>query len=243
MKHVIVTGGSRGIGLAAVEALLEAGYFVSTCSRKKSDAIVKLENGQAAQRNFFYRTLDMERIEEYDEFVAQCVAQGGPLYGLVNNAGIAGAGVLATFPNVDSERILRVNVLGPMAMARVAIRHFLKNRSGGRVVNVSSIIGTRGYNGLAAYSASKAGLDGLTRALARELGRLQVTVNSIGPGYVRTDMSATLSEGQMDQIIRRTPLGRLGEASDTVGLLKFLLSESAAFITGQVILVDGGVSC
>ncbi len=243
MKHVIITGGSRGLGAAAVRALIDEGYFVSTCSRTKTEFITDLEQDHSCSGRFFHTPLDMERVDGYERFMAACVERGGPLYALVNNAGIALAGVLATFPNVDSERILRVNLMAPLAMSRIAIRHFLRSRNGGRIVNISSIIGTRGYNGLSAYSASKAGLDGLTRSLARELGRLRVTVNAIAPGYVRTDMSATLAEGQIDQIVRRTPLGRLGETSDTTGLLLFLLSDAAAFITGQVILVDGGISC
>lgn len=243
MRHVIVTGGSRGLGADAVRSLLEAGYFVSTCSRVKTETISKLESDPNLGSRLHYRPLDLEQIDAYEQYLEACVERGGPLYGLVNNAGIAIAGILATFPNIESERILRINLLGPIAMSRAASRHFLRSRGGGRIVNISSIIGTRGYNGLSAYSSSKAGLDGLTRALARELGRARVTVNSIAPGYVRTDMSATLSEGQMDQIVRRTPLGRLGEPADMTGLLQFLLSDAAAFITGQVILVDGGISC
>lgn len=243
MKHVMITGGSRGLGAAAVLALLDGGYFVSTCSRTKTEFITGLEGDPRYSARFLHRQLDMEQTDQYDGFMDSCVERGGPLYALVNNAGIAMSGVLATFPNIDSERILRINLLGPMAMSRIAVRQFLRSRNGGRIVNISSIIGTRGYNGLSAYSASKAGLDGLTRSLARELGRLRVTVNSIAPGYVRTDMSATLLEGQMEQIVRRTPLGRLGETADTTGLLLFLLSDAAAFLTGQVILVDGGISC
>jgi 3-oxoacyl-[acyl-carrier protein] reductase len=243
MKHVVVTGGSRGIGAASVRTLLDDGWFVSTCSRSRNEFVESTQADPNSSERFFHQPLDMGEIDRYEAFLDACVERGGPLYALVNNAGIAGAGVLATFPLVDAERILRINLLGPMAMSRAATRQFLAGRKGGRIVNISSIIGTRGYNGLSAYSASKAGLDGLTRSLARELGRLGVTVNSIAPGYVRTDMSAALSENQMEQIVRRTPLGRLGEVSDTTGLLKFLLSDEAAFLTGQVILVDGGISC
>jgi 3-oxoacyl-[acyl-carrier protein] reductase len=225
-----------------VSGLLATGYRVSTCSRTPSGFIEEASNGPLSA-NFYYSRLDMEDITAYDDFLESSIARSGPLYGLVNNAGMAMAGVLATFPNVDSERILRVNLLGPLAMARLAVGCFLKQRTGGRIVNISSIIGSRGYNGLAAYSASKAGLDGLTRALAREVGRLQVTVNAIAPGYMKTDMSASLSQDRLAQIVNRTPLGRLGEPKDVMDLLLFLLSDAAAFITGQVILVDGGISC
>ena len=116
------------------------------------------------------------------------------------------AGILATFPNVETEKILRVNLFGAIQMARAVSQVLLKKNNGGRIINISSIIGTRGYNGLSAYTASKAGLDGFSRALARELGRRQITVNSVAPGYFKTDMSSTLNEAQLSQIVRRTPL-------------------------------------
>jgi 3-oxoacyl-[acyl-carrier protein] reductase len=225
-----------------VSDLLAAGYRVSTCSRTPSPFVEEVANGPYGE-HFRYSPLDLADIAAYDRFLESALAWGGPLYGLVNNAAIAMAGVLATFPNVDSERILRVNLLGPIAMSRLALGYFLRQRTGGRIVNISSIIGSRGYNGLAAYSTSKAGLDGLTRALAREVGRLQVTVNSIAPGYMKTDMSAELTADRLTQIVNRTPLGRLGVPEDVASLLLFLLSDPAAFITGQVILVDGGISC
>ena len=149
---------------------------------------------------------------------------------------------MATFPNVDSRRIIETNLLGSLYCARAAIRYMLKSKNGGRIINVSSIIGSRGYVGLGAYSASKAGVDGLTRSLAREVGRRQITVNSIAPGYMRTDMSLGLDDEQLNQIIRRTPLGRLATLDDIVPAVLFLLSEGAAMITGQVITVDGGIT-
>jgi 3-oxoacyl-[acyl-carrier protein] reductase len=168
--------------------------------------------------------------------------QSDPLYALVNNAAIAGEGILATFPNVDSERILSINLISALRLTRLALRVLLAQNRKGRVINISSIVGLRGYTGLAAYSASKAGLDGMTRALAREVGRRGVTVNSVAPGYLTTELSASLREDQRRQIINRTPLGRLGEAADVVPAIRFLLSDGADFVTGQTLVVDGGIS-
>lgn len=243
-KHLIITGGSRGLGKALVNGFLAEGYSVSTCSRKKTEFVESIEGDAKLKDRFFWKQVSVGDDEQTDTFVNECVERAGemPLYGLVNNAGIAMAGILATFPNVETEKILRVNLFGAIQMARAVSQILLRQNKGGRIINISSIIGTRGYNGLSAYTASKAGLDGFSRALARELGRRQITVNSVAPGYFKTDMSSTLNEGQLAQIVNRTPLGRLAVEDDVVELVKFLASEKAAFITGQTILVDGGLS-
>jgi 3-oxoacyl-[acyl-carrier protein] reductase len=243
MRHVIVTGASRGIGAAIVAGLLEDGYRVSACSRSRTPFVDKTRADHG--NRFFWSSCEVGEASEVDRFVHEAMEWAGAdlVWGLVNNAGVAGAGILATFPNVDNERILKVNLLGAIQMARAVSQHLLRGTGGGRIVNISSIIGTRGYNGLAAYSASKAGLDGLTRALARELGRRQVTVNSVAPGYVKTEMSSTLDAAQLAQIVNRTPLGRLASEEDVVHVVRFLLSDKASFVTGETILVDGGISC
>jgi 3-oxoacyl-[acyl-carrier protein] reductase len=244
-KHVIVTGGSRGLGAAMIEGLLADGYRVSTCSRSKSPKIEQLLAHPEFGGRFFWGPCKVGEADEVDRFVRDAVTWAGDdgVWGLVNNAGVAQAGILASFPNVETEKILRINLFGAIQAARAVSQYLIASGGGGRIINISSIIGSRGYNGLAAYSASKAGMDGLTRALARELGRRQITVNSVGPGYVKTEMSSTLNPAQVMQIVGRTPLGRLATEEDVLGLVRFLLSSAAGMITGQVILVDGGVSC
>ncbi len=241
MKHIIVSGGSRGLGLGIVRELLHKGYKVSTCSRGKTDEISKLESTTPAFKWFQAEIGDSEQTAAFVQTACQW-AGDSPLWGVVNNAGIAKEGVLATFPNIESDHLIQVNLNGALYLAREALRVFLRQNSAGRIINISSIIGSRGYTGLAAYSASKAGLDGLTRALARENGRRKITVNSIAPGYLDTEMSSTLSDKKRDQIIHRTPMNRLGKVEDITPTINFLLSDGAAFITGQTITIDGGIT-
>src|SRR5664280_1552046 len=244
-RTILVTGGSRGLGLALVRTLLAEGYRVGTCSRSLTDVLRQLLAEPANQGRVHWRECEVGNEPSEDKYFHEFMGWSGKegFYGLVNNAGIAKEGILATFPNVESARILNVNLIAALRMARRALQVLLTRPGAGRIVNISSIIALRGYTGLAAYSASKAGLDGLTRALAREVGRRGITVNSVAPGYLRTDMSATLSGEQLNQIIRRTPLLRLGAADDITPVVRFLLSEEARFITGHTLIVDGGISC
>jgi 3-oxoacyl-[acyl-carrier protein] reductase len=243
-RHVIVTGGSKGLGAAIVEGLLSDGYRVSTCSRSGSEFVERMQASESYGPRFHWAACDIGEADHVERFMDGAVARAGAdgLYGVLNNAAIARAGILASFPNVESEQILRVNLLGAIQVARAASAIFLRQGRPGRLINISSIIGSRGYSGLAAYSASKAGLDGLTRSLARELGSRRITVNSVSPGYLTTEMSATLGEAQLEQITRRTPLGRLATANDVLALVRFLLGDDAEMVTGQVIHVDGGIS-
>jgi 3-oxoacyl-[acyl-carrier protein] reductase len=222
------------------EGLLQAGYRVASFSRKRTDATADLEARWPGA--WWFTEADVGEPAQLDRLVQRVEAEVGPLWGLVNNAGLAREGVLAVMPEDQIAEVIQVNLLGALALTRRVSRRLLARRAG-RIVNISSIIGLRGYAGLAAYSASKAGLDGMTRALARELGPRQITVNSIAPGYLETEMTHGLGPDQRGQIVRRTPVGRLGRPEDVVGPLLFLLSDAAAFVTGQTLAVDGGITC
>jgi 3-oxoacyl-[acyl-carrier protein] reductase len=237
-RHVIVSGGSRGLGKALVEGLLAEGYRVSTFSRSATE----FTDAQASNTNFYFAAADIADKEKVAEFVASAESKFGIPYGLVNCAGVAVDGVLATFPESEIERVIEVNLVGALALTRQVVRRMLLSQAGGSIVNISSIIGVRGYSGLSAYAATKGGMDAITRALARELGDRRIRVNSVAPGYLETEMTHGLDARQRDQIVRRTPLGRLGNPQDVVGPVCFLISDRAEFITGQVLVVDGGIT-
>lgn len=237
---VLVSGGSRGLGLAIVTSLLDQGRTVAAFSRRSGEAVERLK-GDYEKRLTFVEG-DMADAGSLERVVKRVEQECGPIESLINNAGIAADGVLATMQPAQIEQMVAVNLTGPLLLTRLVARRMIV-RSRGDIVNISSIIGLRGYAGLAAYSATKAGLDGMTRALARELGPRGIRVNSIAPGYLDTEMTHDLGASHRDQIVRRTPLGRLGRPEDVVGAVRFLLSPEAEFITGQVLVIDGGITC
>lgn len=248
-KVVILTGGSRGLGLAIIKKLLASNYYVISCSRSETPDLSMLMEQYPSQ--LYWVKIDIGQEEERERLFQQSMSwinqhpslQGEDLYALINNAGIAKEGILATFPIVESETIIETNLTAPISLCRHFIRQKLSTPSSGRIINISSIIASHGYTGLSSYAASKAGLEGLTRSLARELGRRDITVNAIAPGYLETDMSTSLSEQKRQQIIRRTPLQRLGQCEDITPMINMLLSKDTNFITGQVFTVDGGINC
>jgi len=222
---ILVTGASRGLGLA-IGASLAPDHEVVGCGRtaEVAGAPFSYVGGVDLARPDTFGRLD---LAEFDV--------------LVNNAAIAADGLLATQAEEAIRATIEVNLLGTILLTKHWVRGRLALRRSGVIVNISSIIGTRGYAGLVAYSATKAGLDGATRALARELGPRGFRVNAILPGYIETEMSRQLTPSQKEQIIRRTPLGRLAGVEDITPLVAFLIGPSAGFITGQCITVDGGI--
>ena len=238
-KVAIVSGGSRGLGLAIVQDLLASDYFVASFSRRPTSATEALANDHPDR--FCFQSFDASDSAALVHFVKGIHSKFGRVDALVNNAGIAHDRVLALATDEQIDQMLDINLKASIVLARECGRLMLTQQSG-CIVNISSIIANRGFSGLATYAATKAGMNGMTRSLARELGPRGIRVNAVAPGYLETEMSSGLDESQQQQIIRRTPLGRLGQVEDVVPLVKFLLSEQSGYITGQVFTVDGGSS-
>ena len=238
-RVVLITGGSRGLGAGLVGSFLELGDSVATCSREPTDAVREWQ-ADLGER-FLYQQADLTDPEARDAFVAAVLDRFGQVDVLVNNAGVARDSVLPLMREEDIDGIIDLNLKATIGVTRLVTRNMLRQRSG-RIVNISSVGGLSGYRGLAVYSATKAAMDGLTRSLARELGSRGITVNSVAPGYLQTEMSYGLNDEQLAQVTRRTPAGRLGQVEDVVGAVRFLASPEASFITGQVLVIDGGLT-
>lgn len=236
--HVIVTGASRGIGLAIASDLLDAGHAVTAAARNPSEGIEALARAHGDALAFV--SADVASEADRQRLVDEAETRA-PVYGLVNNAAVPGDGLLVRQHSADVERTLAVNLVAPIELSRLVSRHMFRRREG-RIVSISSIAAGRAYPGLSVYAAAKAGLEGFTRTLARELGPRGITVNAVAPGFVDTDMSAGLSAEQRERIARRAPLPGTVAAADVGPVVRFLLSPAARQITGTVVPVDGGAS-
>ena len=240
-RTVIITGGSRGLGAGLVAAFLADGDRVATCSRSATPATDAWGKDPDLDGRFFFQALDLSERPATSDFVHNVLERFGRVDVLVNNAGLAREGVLGLFLDDDVDAVIDLNLKGTIHITRLVVRRMLRQGSG-RVINISSIVGLSGYRGLSVYGATKAALDGFTRALARELGPRGITVNSVAPGYLRTEMSHGLDDEQLDQIVRRTPAGRLGEPEDVAAAVRFLTSDDASFVTGHTFVIDGGLT-
>lgn len=240
-RSVIVTGGSRGLGLGIVRRLTAEGYRAIAVARSLSDqlgsAIEEVEQSNPGSLHFI--PFDLGDIDQIPEMVKKVRKDHGPVYGLVNNAGLGSNGALAIMHNSQIERLIRINTLAPIVLTKYVVRYMMADGAG-RVVNVASIIGFTGYRGLSVYGATKASMIGFTRSLAREVGRVGVTVNAVAPGFVDTDMTKELAADQREQIARRSALQRLADVEDVANAVEFLLSDKAKNITGTVLTVDAG---
>jgi len=231
-KTALVTGASRGIGRAIATELAAAGASVVIGYRSGQDEAAEL----AAELGARAIQADVASAED----AARLVTEAGDLDILVNNAGLTRDGLLARMSDDDWRVVIETNLSSVFYTCRAVCRPMMKKRAGA-IVNISSVVGVHGNWGQTNYAASKAGIIGFTKALARELGSRKVRANVVAPGYVKTQLTDVLPEEATAAMLENTPLGRLGEPGDVAGAVRFLCSDEASFITGEVLLVDGGL--
>jgi 3-oxoacyl-[acyl-carrier protein] reductase len=238
---VIVTGGSRGLGLGIIRRLICDGYDTVAIARRMSDDLAStIETAERARPGSLrFVPFDLADVSDIPSLVRSVRRDTGPIHGLVNNAAVGTPSLLGLMPTAEIERLVRLNTLSPIVLTKYVVRHMMAD-GGGRVVNVASIVAFTGYSGLSVYSATKAALIGFTRSLAREAGRRRVTVNAVAPGFLETDMTAGMDEEQRAQVVRRSALRRLPRVEDVAHAVEFLLSARADGITGTVMTVDAG---
>ena len=241
MRNVVVTGGSRGLGLGIAARLARSGYNVIAIARKPSEQLAEAVREVNGAGTLHFVPFDLADVPAIPALVATIRKSYGPLYGLVNNAGIGTAGLLATMHNSEIEKIIRLNTLSPIILTKYVVRSMMSDGAG-RIVNIASIIGSTGYSGLSAYAATKASMIGFTRSLAREVGRLGINVNAVAPGFIETDMTHGLVGEQRAQVVRRSALRRLAEVDDVANAVEYLLSDKARNVSGTVLTVDAGAT-
>lgn len=234
-KIVMVTGARRGLGLEICKRLSDDGYKVLAIARSDSSELNALCDG----RSVYFEQFDLLDTEKIHSWFVDLSKKYGRIYGLINNAAVGADGVLATMHEHDIFQSLKVNLQSPIVLTKYVSRSMLLGGSG-RIINISSIIGSTGFSGLSVYAATKAGLIGFTKSLSRELGKANITVNCIAPGYMDTDMTKGIAADKLLSIKRRSPSGKLATVESVAASVSFLLSEAGDMINGTTITVDAG---
>ena len=240
-KTALITGATRGIGKQIAKTLAEAGYDIAINYRKENEELknTKQEIEQTGAKCLSVQG-DVSNYEDCEKIAKEIIEEYGKIDVLVNNAGITKDTLLMRMKKEDFEDVINVNLVGTFNMTKNIIPYMMKNRSG-RIINISSVVGINGNAGQANYAASKAGIIGFTKSLAKEVGSRNILVNSIAPGFIETAMTEVLKEEIKEEIAKTIPLKRMGKAQDVANVVKFLASEESSYITGQVIHVDGGM--
>jgi 3-oxoacyl-[acyl-carrier protein] reductase len=236
----LITGASQGIGEAIAGRLASEGCSVVLASRRKEACAAVAEQLAEHEIETLAVAMDVGEMKSVSAAIDEALERFGGIDFLVNNAGITRDNLLLRLDPEDWDAVLRTDLTGVYNCSKAVLRSMLRRRSG-RIVTISSVVGLLGNAGQTAYAAAKAGVFGFTKSLAREVASRNITVNAIAPGYISTEMTAGLSEEVTEKLQQQIPLGRLGEGADVAGAVRFLLSEDASYVTGQILSVDGGM--
>lgn len=239
-KVVVVTGGSRGIGRAIVERFLAHGAIVHYFSRSAGDSLEYFRE-QVPEGDVTFHEVDVSDEAAVVSAFEAILAARGEIDVLINNAGVTRDGLIMRMSIDDWRSVMDVNLAGAFLTSRAVARHMLKRRSGS-IINITSVVGKIGNAGQANYAASKAGLIGFTKSLARETAGRGVRVNAVAPGFIETEMTGKLNEQQREQLLGQIPMGRIGTADEVAGVCLFLASDLASYVTGEVLTVGGGLA-
>ena len=240
-KVAIVTGASRGIGKSITEILAKAGAHVVCASRTKDDldSLVNSLNGQGLSTSYF--SCDVSLLEDFKSLIDDTVSNHDSIDILINNAGITKDTLIMRMTENDWDTVIDINLKGVFNGIKCVTRQMMKQKYG-RIINISSIVGLIGNPGQVNYAASKAGIIGLSKATAKELASRNITVNTIAPGYISTEMSDAIEEKTKENLLNQIPLGRIGSPEDIANMVLYLASDEAGYITGQTIAIDGGMT-
>lgn len=240
-KVAFVTGSTRGIGKEIAITLAESGYDIAINYRYENENL-KITKKEIEEKGVKCLTVqgDVSSFEDCEKCIKNIIDEYGKIDVLVNNAGITKDTLLMRMKKEDFEDVIDINLVGTFNVTKNVISHMIKSRSG-RIINISSVVGISGNAGQTNYSASKAGIIGFTKSLAKEVASRGILVNAVAPGFIETDMTDILKDEIKDEIIKNIPLKRVGTAKDVANVVKFLASEDSSYITGQVICVDGGL--
>ena len=240
-KVAMITGATRGIGKQIALTLANEGYNIVLNYRTKNDELIQAKN-EIESKNVKCLTVqgDVTNFEDCKQMIERAINEFGKIDVLINNAGITKDMLLARMKEEDFKQVIDVNLVGTFNMTKNVISYMMKARNG-RIINISSVVGIAGNAGQTNYSASKAGIIGFTKSLAKEVASRNILVNAVAPGFIETNMTDVLKQEVKDEIAKNIPLKRMGTPKDVANVVKFLASEDSSYITGQVISVDGGM--
>ena len=233
----MVTGASRGLGLGIATRLVAEGFQVIAVARSESDALSAAISASDGRLHFV--AADLSDVDVLGDLPRAVKKAFGPIYGLVNNAGGSAEGLLANLTHGKIEALIRLNTLSPIVLTKYVARGMMAEGRG-RIINMSSIMASTGFNGLAVYGATKASMVGFTKSLARELGGLGITVNAVAPGFINTELTSGMTDEDRSRIANRSALRRLAEVQDVAAAVSYLMSDGARNVTGTVMTVDAG---